>query len=559
MVENDGHRDALFSALPVLPLYLSNYIMPVGQLALAPSKSLHIHTMANFVNMPAPLLGKVYRLLGYRAAMTVATSVCQSWRVAADEYPFDEEEEVVLHDEDSALRCVSSRTALNAPPCMLLPAHSGMSVHRWLDSPSNPGRRLLRVRTNSQGLLDNLLEKQGDTPKLRSLVVEMPQGLEAARVSHLTDLRTLHLDVVPFYTIPRIAALTRLKDLKLSCYGADPGQLVHLSCLARLESLNLHHTLGVSDISFLSCLTRMSSLGLDRTEFPGDQLVHLVGLTCLQELDLANGTGLSDISPLSCLECLSVLILSDTAFPPDQSVHLSELTRLEILYLGNNAQLSDASSLSRLERLTDLELSGTSVASDQLVHLSTFLPTIRFLDIGSTLVVDLMSLTVCREIEQLRVSYTQVADIGPLANCTKLDMLLCNDTLVSDLGPLSNCKKLSFIDGDNTPIQDLTALASCTVLEHVSFNHTSVSSLTPLASCPNLQHLSLDNTQVANLDALQTGINLQHLSLDSTPVAHLGPLANCTKLEHLSLRNTLVTRLGADILRLPRLTRVDIR
>ena len=226
-----------------------------------------------------------------------------------------------------------------------------------------------------------------------------------------------------------------------------------------------------------------------------------------------------------------------------RNVSLDMLPNVPLVHLNlRSTGVVDLTSLSRFSALEWLILSDTAVYDlrplEQLTKLHT-------LELERTAVMDLKPLESLISLSELDLDQTKIADLSPLKRLSALTRLeLDGCSLVVELAPLAGTPLIEWLDLDSTGVKDITALSALKQLQNLWLNFTSVRDLRPLKSLPNLATLSLTRTKVKDLSPLRDLPKLRKLWLGGTPVSDLRPLEGMTSLEVLRLDGTKVTDLS---------------
>ncbi|KAH8607483.1 putative leucine rich repeat protein (LRRP) [Trypanosoma vivax] len=243
-----------------------------------------------------------------------------------------------------------------------------------------------------------------------------------------------------------LAALNRLRELRLSRLDINDVTLRDLDVNKCLRTLDLSHCTGITDVSPLSkliglevldlsgctgvrsgvdslCSLRLlRELRLSRLDISDNMMRELVRNECLRTLDLSHCTGITDVSPLSVLSSLRTLGLSHCTGITDVSP-LSELSSLRTLGLSHCTGITDVSPLSVLSSLRMLDLSHCTGITD--VSPLSELSSLRTLDLSHcTGITDVSPLSELSSLRTLDLSHcTGITDVSPLSElvaCARL-------------------------------------------------------------------------------------------------------------------------------------------
>ncbi len=181
---------------------------------------------------------------------------------------------------------------------------------------------------------------------------------------------------------------------------------------------------------------------------------------------------------------------------------------------------------------------------------------------GNQYIRTLEPLSKLNNLKYLDVSSTNISDIVPLRNLTKLETLICSQTAVSSLEPLKYSTNLLELIADATKISDLSVLANFSRLEKLyisstpvyqltnlkdvkdlRFANTAITSLDAISGIKGLVNLDCSSTNVKDLSPLSAAQNLKILNIEYTPVSDLGPLSGLKQLEIIMGNNTPIKSL----------------
>ncbi|KAH8607555.1 putative leucine rich repeat protein (LRRP) [Trypanosoma vivax] len=208
-----------------------------------------------------------------------------------------------------------------------------------------------------------------------------------------------------------------------------------------IESLVISNCINLeSEINVLAALNRLRELRLSRLAINDATLRDLDVSKCLRTLDLSHCTGITDVSPLSELSSLRTLDLSHCTGITDVSP-LSKLSSLRTFDLSHCTGITDVSPLSTLSGLEVLNLSGcTGVASgvDSLCSLRM----LRELRLSRLAINDavLRDIVVLKCLRTLDLSHcTGITNVSPLSTLSGLEVLnLSGCADITDISPLSD-------------------------------------------------------------------------------------------------------------------------
>lgn len=172
-------------------------------------------------------------------------------------------------------------------------------------------------------------------------------------IAHLTSLRLLVLPAGPRVTsLKHLARMTQLRTLTVPL-AADLDDLGPLARLTQLQSLHLTCA-KAPNLAPLAALPRLKTLRLDG-DINGERLTGLGQLTRLESLSLDWHGHPCDFAALAQLRNLRALHLTDCRNVAD--LHpLASLGNLEVLTLRGCDRVADIAPVARLPRLRSLEL-----------------------------------------------------------------------------------------------------------------------------------------------------------------------------------------------------------
>jgi len=184
-----------------------------------------------------------------------------------------------------------------------------------------------------------------------------------------------------FDPVDGLGPLTNLEpsDLfSISFLGSDVSdqELEHLARLTGLSELDISCTaIGDDGIGNLTCLSRLNKLNLSSTKISDAGLRHLKGLAGLEELVL-DDTRIGDegLKHLTSLQSLKTLSLSFTQVTNRGLSRLKDMQALERLRLNcTNVDDNGLTHVARLPHLKELWLRSTQVTYPGLVELTKWL------------------------------------------------------------------------------------------------------------------------------------------------------------------------------------------
>lgn len=300
-----------------------------------------------------------------------------------------------------------------------------------------------------------------------SVLAEYSHGHVNWDISHLTNLRQLHIEGARFADLISLLPFTLLQSLTLEDVFAD-------KFLAQLISSNITQLqIGLRNTVHVTCLTsftNLQQLSLKLGE-NGDfiNFSTISGLTRLTSLKVCNVWG-AYLSLCTRLTNLRELDLNMKTVAEDHVV-LSQLTRLTSLVADAAAPTFDLSDLTNLEWL-QLPRQG-----NHIIGLST-LRNLTVLDCGRVDIEQIPSLTA---LQKLYVSGNLYNDeIGLLSQLTRLTLL-------------------SVTTHDNgAPLARLTQLQLATVVASAGSNATYKSLRSRLVNCRDLSYMWLEDDESYN-------------------------------------------------------------
>ena len=185
----------------------------------------------------------------------------------------------------------------------------------------------------------------------------------------------------------------------------------------------------------------------------------------------------------------------------------------------SSTQVEDISTLSGLTALRSLDLSGTSVRD---ISVLSGLTSLTNLDLCRTQIKNISALSGLTALINLDLSETDVSDISALSGLTALTNLDLSETDVSDISALSGLTALTNLDLTGTQVKDISALSGLTALTNLDLRYTKVEDISALSGLTSLTNLDLSWSKVSDISALSgltalTNLDLRTLTLTELP------------------------------------------
>jgi internalin A len=269
--------------------------------------------------------------------------------------------------------------------------------------------------------------------------------------------------------------------------------------LASVQTLTLHHYIGVMSLDVLSVCTQLTWLDLSKADITDVDV--LTNLTALRTLDLTECDQLENVDGLAGCEALSVLKLSKCS-------SLTNIDGVAHCKALESVELHHCKALSSLAPLADLPV--LSLWSDEHLHLEdcnalvdldglqrcTGLVSVN-LKMSSRPAAALQNvdgLVGCAELTRVDLSHTHVADIGGLAGKKKLTTLDLWGATLTNVDALADCSALTTLDLRSSTVEHVDGLGSCEALESVDLGYCrDLKNIRGLASLTGLTKLGLND------------------------------------------------------------------
>ncbi|WPP51050.1 leucine-rich repeat domain-containing protein [Catalinimonas niigatensis] len=212
-----------------------------------------------------------------------------------------------------------------------------------------------------------------------------------------------------------------------------------------------------------------------------------------------------------------------------------ELFKKEIEVSIDSVNFRMLKEMSTLERI---DVSGNSYIRT-LAPLSK-LNNLKYLDVSSTAISDIIPLRNLTKLETLICSKTDITSLEPLKYSTGLKELIIDGTKISDISILTNFSRLETLNINSTSVYQLVSLAG---IKDLRFANTAITSLDAISGLSSLSYLDCSSTSVKDLNPLSKAANLQSLNIEYSAVSDLSPLSGLNKLEVLICNNAPVKSL----------------
>jgi len=215
--------------------------------------------------------------------------------------------------------------------------------------------------------------------------------------------------------------------------------------------------------AFLEGLLATKELNFENRILP--DLESLAPLKGLRVLNLS-GTNIRDVSALRSMTQLQELHVSRTA--------IEDLTPLRFCRGMEKVVAQQAKIVGPLPEWPDLKVLVLRECPLDSHWSPGSKPSLVYLDLARTGMVDLRGLDALPGLEYLDVSQTRIKDLSPVKNSLKLRVLLAEQTALSDLRPLRNLDQLERLHLDGTSIKSLDDLAGKSRLQRVYCDGTGI-------------------------------------------------------------------------------------
>jgi internalin A len=243
-----------------------------------------------------------------------------------------------------------------------------------------------------------------DNPPLKPISESELESL----ISDLKDSRTTGLVLVgPTYNIP--ASPDQWPEPWQTAHAvyqlnkAVPGLAERIATLTNILSLDLScNNIGDEGATSLATLTQLKSLSLKHSNISSAGATHLANLVNLELLDLQSNyigdDGIKSLSPLTRLAKLNLWGNRLSAKGAEYLAQFRELTRLVLSY--NKIEDDGAACLAELTNLTSLDLIRNEIGDEGVSRLAVLV-----------------------KLKELRLSHNRIADVSPLSSLRNLEHL----------------------------------------------------------------------------------------------------------------------------------------
>lgn len=278
----------------------------------------------------------------------------------------------------------------------------------------------LAITAGNMISLDGIEQAEG---LVRLEVTDCMELKNMDKVSALTGLEELSLELPYDCSEPDISGLTRLKKLKLSQFG-DCGFLTGLSGLEELDldSCSLSGNLDLSGMTGLKVLRIHAFAGM------GKELGFVAGIPSLEKLDMAGMSTYDDISSVFNMGNLKELTISgmECEINFDKIGDNQTLEHLEMdgMVLYNNIQLSGGGGI--------MYADWDDVTLDEHTDFLRHFKALKSLSIADNELTDISFAAGLDKLETLDLSENYVTELRPLAELKALKNVICTGNPISN-------------------------------------------------------------------------------------------------------------------------------
>jgi hypothetical protein len=342
--------------------------------------------------------------------------------------------------------------------------------------------------------------------RLDRLVITRPARYERWSLRLLGErndcLKHLHFRNIDVCDVALLGRFSALKQVLFEDCALEGFDTMVFAETPSLEELSLKGCQRL-DLSLLHQCKSLLSLNLDSLYFlDNGSIAVLAQITSLTSLSLGDCIKVTNVSPLSSCLALEELTLSRTSVDAAGIEGLERLPTLWKLDMLECRRLRDVTCLQRCVSLETLILKGSPVTSMGLRGLEN-IPTLRYLNIGASDVLTVMSLSSSRALASLDLSGTNVtnAGIAGLENIPSLGLLdLKGCRLITSVSSLRMSRSIWGLNLSRTDITaaGLVGLNDIPTLEVVVLEHCQqLTDVRSLRGCRSLRRLPLAGTSLA--------------------------------------------------------------